>query len=384
MKDNIETRVIGLFLLMVGILIYVAVSSVQTLMRSVATADWVNHTHEVILQAEAVLSHLHAGDSALRTFLMTADRRDQALYRSEYGQMVESLDSAKALTRSGDESVLHGKFLDLEKLIKARIDYTRSLVTLREQNGMEAVRNEMANHPDVEEMGKMQRLIDGVIGLENTFLSQRDREAREQAELTKRTVYFGLIVNFVLLVFVSWLMRDDLAARRQVARALEETNAQLELKVQERTAELVASNTDLKKENLEKKWSNQALDHQLRYSQLIINSIDEMIFVTSRALNISRVNPAVLRTSGWEPTDIIAHSLDRVLQLPGQNGNGGAGAAMSQALREGREIQNRAAYLVRKAGDPLPVHFSLIPLHDQDKVVGGVVTVRLAPAPAAV
>jgi hypothetical protein len=46
-------------------------------------------------------------------------------------------------------------------------------------------------------------------------------------------------------------------------------------------------------------------------------------------------------------------------------------------MRDGREIQERPATLLNRAGGSIPVHFSLIPLHDQDKVVGGVVTVRI-------
>jgi PAS domain S-box-containing protein len=379
MKDNIETRVIGLFLLMVAILIYVAISSVNNIKRSIATSDWVNHTHDVILQADAVMSSLHAGDSALRTYLMTGDRRDQGAYRSAYGEMLEHLAEAKALTRRGDETVLAGQFDQMDKLIKDRIDFTRSVVVAREQRGFAGAAAAMAAHSDIEEMGKLQRLTAGLINQEKGFLRERDREAREQAEATKSIVHLGLIVNFMLLIFISWLLRDDLAARRKAALALEEANAQLEIKVQQRTAELVASNTNLKKENLEKKWSNQALDHQLRYSQLIINSIDELIFVVSKALNISRINPAVLRTSGWEPTEIIAHPLDRIIQYPA--GEGDAATSMTQSLREGREIQNRSANLLCKGGRSIAIRFSLIPLHDQDKVVGGVVTVRLAAAP---
>ena len=98
MKDNIETRVIGLFLVMVGILIYVAISSLNNIARSIETSDWVNHTHDVILQADAVMSSLHAGDAALRTYLLTGDRRDQGAYRTAYGEMLEHLAEAKALT----------------------------------------------------------------------------------------------------------------------------------------------------------------------------------------------------------------------------------------------------------------------------------------------
>jgi len=299
MKDNIETRVIGLFLVIVGILIYVAYASVENISRSIRTSDWVNHTHDVILQVDAVMSSLHAGDSALRTYLLTGDRRDQGAYRSAYAEMVEHLNEAKALTRSGEEVFLNTQLAEMENLIKARIDFTRGVVAAREQNGLDGARNEMLAHPDVEQMGKLERMAANLIREEKGFLRTRDQEAREQALSTKSVVHLGLIVNFMLLVF-------------------------------------------------------------------------------------SRINPAVLRTTSWEATEIIAHPLDRVIQFTA--GEGDAATTMTQSLREGREMQNRAAQLVCKGGRTIPIRFSLIPLHDQDKVVGGVVTVRPvvagSPAPA--
>jgi PAS domain-containing protein len=168
-----------------------------------------------------------------------------------------------------------------------------------------------------------------------------------------------------------------LAARRKAAHALEEANAHLEAKVQERTAELVQSNHSLKQENLERRWSYQALDHQLRYNQLIINSIAELVFVVSRALNISRVNPAVVHETNWEPQELISQSIERVLQLPPDPAGGASQNPLTSAMREGRQLQDRPANLLTRSGRIIPVYYTLIPLHDQDKIVGGVVTVRL-------
>jgi len=176
---------------------------------------------------------------------------------------------------------------------------------------------------------------------------------------------------------VVWLMRDDLVARRLAARALQEANEQLEAKVLERTAELVKTNQSLKQENLERRWSYQALDHQLRYNQLIINSIEELVFVISRALNISRVNPAVVQQTNWEPQELISQSIERVLQFPPDPAAGAAQNPLTAALRDGRQIQNRPANLLERSGRIIPVQYTLIPLHDQDKIVGGVVTVRV-------
>jgi PAS domain-containing protein len=377
MKENIIRRVAALFTLMLVVLVYVAVSAVRNIQQSIKSEDWVNHTHAVLMDANDVLSYLHAGDAALRTFLITSDRRDQDAYRLDYGTMVEKLVDAEALTRWGDEEKpLHARILDLQVLISNRNDVARSLVRSFEQGGLPAARTLFASHPDVESIGKIERSVGNLVGYEENLLRERDKQEHLQAQATRATVYIGVAANFALLGIMLWLIMDDLAARRKAAQALEEANAQLEAKVQERTAELVKTNQSLKQENLERRWSYQALDHQLRYNQLIINSIAELVFVVSRALNISRVNPAVVHQTNWEPQELIAQSIERVLQFP-PDATSGAQNPLITAMRDGREIQERPATLLNRAGTAIPVHFSLIPLHDQDKVVGGVVTVRL-------
>jgi CHASE3 domain sensor protein len=377
MKDNIERRVFGFFALMLVILVIVAVSAVRNIQRSIKSEDWVNKTHDVIIHAAEIVSYLHAGDAALRTFMITGDARDQANYRTAYSTMLERQEELKALTRSGEgEEDLHQRMSDIDNLISNRVEIARSIAKARDQGGLEGVKKQYLSAPDVESIGKIERYISTLIGAERKLLTERDADEHTQAVSTKWTVYSGVAVNFVLLAFVFGLLRDDLRARRAAAKALEDANAQLETKVQERTAELVKTNHALKQENLERRWSYQTLDHQGRYNQLIINSISEMVFVISRALNVSRINPAVVHQTNWEPKDLIAQSIERVLQLPTGAGTPEEQNPLTQALRDGREIQDRPAVLATRSGQTIPVRFSLVPLRDQDKVVGGVVTVR--------
>jgi CHASE3 domain sensor protein len=389
MKETLEKRVVGLFVLMLAILAYVAWSSVHNIKENIRSNDWVNHTHDVIIHAGEILSYLHAGDAGLRTYLITGDQRDkqgyqnaystmEQGYRGAYNKMVEILSQAQALTRTGaEEEALRHRFLDLQILISNRIDIARNLVSNRDNGGLEAVRQQFKAHPEIESIYKIEKSVNNIIETENGLLRERDTQQLLRAQAVKTTVYTGLGVNFVLLALVVWLMRDDLAARRKAEEALQEANVQLEAKVQERTAELVKTNQSLKQENLERRWSYQALDHQLRYNQLIINSIAELVFVISRALNISRINPAVVHETNWEPQELISQSIERVLQFPPDPAGGASPNPLSAAMREGRQLQDRAANMLTRSGRIIPVHYTLIPLHDQDKIVGGVITVRM-------
>ena len=377
MKDNLEKRVLRIFLVMIGVLLIVAIAAIHFRSQLVAARDWVNNIHAVILEVDGILSSLNAGDSALRSYLLTGNQRDQGSYRTAYNDMKTHLDVARALIRS-DKTRLD-MLQKLEELIGRRVDIARKVIETFEQKGLESARQFLRDaDASGESFGDIQRQVQQLRAEHNRLLEGRDREAYLAAQSIRWTIFTGLSLDFVLLAFMGWLIRDDIAARRRAAAALEEANKHLEIKVQERTAELVTANKSLKLENLERQWSFQALDHQLRYHELIINSIGDLVFVISCALRINRINPAVVHQTKLDSLELIRRPITELLQL---STAGSTDATLTEnsfslALKENREIQEQNGTLWCKGGQALPIRFTLIPLRDQDKVVGGVLTVK--------
>lgn len=382
MIDRVEKRIFGLFVLALSVLVVVAATAVSNMHRAIATSDWVNHTHAVILEADGIVSALHAAEAALRNYLFTGDARDQNEYRQAYDALAEHLEVAKALTRQ--EGPQLAKFRQLEPLITKRTDFARAAVQARQTNALEGARAALASDDGGATLSEIRRLVEKLKSEENLLLQARDKASYLQAQTTRWTVFVGVAINFLLLALVAWLIRDDLAARRHAAAALQEANALLEARVAERTAELANANQALTEENLERRWANQALEHQLRYNQLIVDSISDLVFVITKTLNITRVNPAAIQQTGLGAPELIGRALSQVLR-PAAHALPGAVAEpdpVALSLKAGRQLHDQPGWLVRKAGQDAAVHFSLYPLHDQDKVVGGVVTVRVAPPPA--
>jgi PAS domain S-box-containing protein len=378
MKENIFARVGVLLLVMLAILVSVATISIGNVSRFIATSDWVNKTHAVIREGDKILYSLHAGDAAVRTFLITGDPRDQAAYREAYSEMVERLNVLKALGRS--EFKANKSVEQLEPLVSKHIDIARDLVRSRQQGSDDAVKKTLLADAGGESMRKIRKAIDGLQDDQMQLLKTRDKESYSEAQTTRWTVITGLVINFVLISFATFLVRDDIAARRLAANALIEANEQLEAKVKERTADLDNSNQMLRAENLERQWGNKSLEHQLRYSNLIINSINDLVFVLTKTLNITRINPAVASMTGLEAKDLITSPLTRVVRFANDT-NGEAKDVFTKALRDGREIQDTAVVVVARDGSTRPYRLNLVPLRDRDKVVGGVVTLRPAVLP---
>lgn len=382
--DPTFRRVLVFFLLIIAVLVAVAVASMRNLNRSVATSDWVNHTHAVITEANAIAAGFDAAEGALRTFLLTGDPRDHAAYRDAYAALAEHVDVARALTRGEPEAA--AQFARIESLLQDRADFARSVVRAKQSGSAEALQKLLAADADRAGVSDIRRLVQRLTLDQTNLLTARDRAAFQQAETTRWTVITGLILDLLLLAGAAWLIRDDLAARRRAAAILAEANEHLEAKVRERTAELEAKNEALIAQNLEDRWAHQALEHQLRYNQLIINSIADLVLVVTKLVNISRINPAVSYLTGYDSAELVDVPLGRVVRLASDAPAAASPVAdpIARALQDGRDLRDQPAIISDKPGREVPVRFNLYPLRDRDKVVGGVVILQSLPAdPAA-
>jgi len=378
LKVNTITRVIWSFVIISAIIMAAAFVAVRNINRSAASSDWVNHTHAAILEVDGIASALQSADGEMRTFVMTGEARDQVACREDLEELDEHLEVAKALTRS--EPAQSAQVLNLEALAAKRADFIRSVLAARSGAQPDAARGLIEGDRGLAAMPEIRRAAEKLKNDEMGLLADRDTVSYRQAQATRWTLWAGVALDVILLAGVAWLLRDDLIARRRAADALEEANRNLDARVKERTAELAAANSQLSADNMERRWANQALEHQVHYESLIINSISDMIFVLTKAMNISRINPAVTRLTGLEPHQLVNKPVSSIVRLTSQQRGPEAPLVdpIAQALREGRDLRNEPAVIEDRRGGKTAVRYTLFPLRDGNKVVGGIVVLQIA------
>lgn len=376
--DRTFRRVLAFFALILGVLAFIVAVSLRNLSRSVATSDWVNHTHALINELDALQPTLQAAEGDLSRFLLTNDSRDQASYQAKFAELGERVDVIHALTnRAPEEQAL---FTPVAALLEHRARLATDLAVHKGRGEQETWQKLLAEDAARGELHELGRLVERCREFQTNLLSARDRTSFQQAQTTRWTVIGGLGFNVLLLLGATWLIRDDLAARRRAARLLQASNDELEEKVRQRTAELSASNEKLLARNIEDRWAKQALEHQNRYNLLIIDSVADSVFVVTRLLNVSRMNPAAVHLTGHEPSGLIDKPLATFLH-PADTATALSFDPLARALAEGHELRDRAATVRTKGGQSVSVRLNLYPLRDRDKVVGGVVILQsLAPA----
>lgn len=372
-RDKTIWRVLAFFLLVLGVFAAAAFTSIRNINRDVAGSDWVNHTHAVIQELEGLRSDLYIGDGAAHTFVVTGDPRDRRASMESISDVADHLEILTALTRNEPDQ--KDQVSRIADVVNKRLEFLRGILAQRQSGDSPALRAALLEDAGQPAVKQIERLIGKLKNEELGLLTERDTASFLQAQTTRLTVWGGVILDLILLVGAGWLIWDDLAARRRAARALEDANDLLEDKVRDRTAELASANQGLKAENLERRWTNQGLEHQLRYNNLIINSISDLVLVLTKATNISRVNPAVTKLTGREPHELIQLPLSTLVRLI----HFGATPLLdpiAQAMNEGHDLKDQAAVVIDKLDREIPAMLALFPLRDRDKIVGAVVVIQ--------
>ena len=95
--DRTLRRVLACFAIIAAVLVGVVVVSLRNLNRAIATSDWVNHTHALITEVDALQPALLAAEGELNRFLLTADPRDHSAYQDKFADLGERVDVVAAL-----------------------------------------------------------------------------------------------------------------------------------------------------------------------------------------------------------------------------------------------------------------------------------------------
>lgn len=173
-------------------------------------------------------------------------------------------------------------------------------------------------------------------------------------------------------------IRSDITVRKQAEEGLRKAKDELEIRVAERTAELLSLNQRLQIELDERKRVEEVLEQLSRQNELILNSVGEGLCGLDLQGKITFVNPAAAKLLGYQVEEIIGQSYHII--LPHSNLDGTpyslTGSPIYASLRDGSVHQVTSEVFRRKNGSSFPVEYVSNPIREQNAIVGAVVTFK--------
>jgi PAS domain S-box-containing protein len=199
---------------------------------------------------------------------------------------------------------------------------------------------------------------------------------QENREADKQTPYlWGLLIAHQCShprKWESWEVELMKQLATQVAIAIQQSelyqrlqvfNAELELRVQQRTQELAQANTYLRAEIAERQRTEAALI-------ALITASPRAIFTLDLAGNVKIWNPAAERMFGWTEAEVIDSPSPIFLDDQMEEYN-----TLQQSILQGTTYSRVELQRQKKDGTPINIIFSAAPLSDTENNINGLVAV---------
>lgn len=246
--DATRRRAIGqILLLAAGFLILVAISATSVILVNQAREDnaWVVHTVEVENQLSTLLLQIRTAESAARGYLLTLEPRFLAEHEAATASILPDIDKLTRLAGDNPAQIENSK--RLRAPVQARLDEFAKAIDFVKRNdiaGGIAMLRQAGSSNSVER-------INDVAGAmrteENRLFALRTAAADRTQRLASSVTVAGSGLVIMLAGISILLVRRSARARDHAEGLLRDNNLNLEVTVDERTADLREANNEIQR-----------------------------------------------------------------------------------------------------------------------------------------
>jgi signal transduction histidine kinase len=233
-----------------------AVVAYRATVRMIENQRWVDHTQEVLLNVAELFSALQDTETGQRGYLISGSDAFLGPYQESLGRIDSQMAVLRRLT--ADNPRQQERLGRLEPHIRQRLRILEENLETRRRSGLGAVAEDSLLQGQ-REMLAVRQLIQEITGEERRLLAVRNEDSRDSGRQALLTLTVANLLLLGLTVLSFLLVRRYLVERARTEEALRASRDELEIRVQERTADLVRSNDQLSLLTRELERSNREL-----------------------------------------------------------------------------------------------------------------------------
>lgn len=236
------------FWLVGAILLSTGLAAYQSIREFEETVDWVTHSQDVLGHLQVVLSDVQDIEIGLRGYVMTGKEHFLDPYKNGLVVLSRDRDALSTIVQvSPQDRSEHARRLDtLNVLIDKKLALLKTMLDLRKGSTYQSAQMESHMTESKELMDAIRMVIRDMQQLEKARLTVRDRHADEKGQSAVLYFVAGVMMEIMILLWIAWQIRQEIAQRQQAQDALLQTHDELELRIQERTTALIDSNERLR------------------------------------------------------------------------------------------------------------------------------------------
>jgi PAS domain S-box-containing protein len=233
-ESALKRRVTGGFVVAVLLTIFIGFSSWRSTRLSANDADWVVHTYAVMERLKVTHQHVIEMETSARTFALVGQDPLLAHYESARDAVAQDTDQLRDLT--ADNPNQQRRLNVLEPQVRAALEFAAGMVARRQQMDATADANEVLETESL--MSAVRATTQEMQAEETQLLSQRVKRTTAEQRLTGFFMVFSVLVGTALLTVARSAVNREIDVSARGRAQLSTLNAQLEERVEQRTAAL--------------------------------------------------------------------------------------------------------------------------------------------------
>jgi methyl-accepting chemotaxis protein len=220
MKWSIGNKIASGFGLALAVLLVVGAVSYDSTTKLRSSADWVQHTHEVITSLDELLSATKDAETGERGFVITGESRFLEPYNGASDVVDQRLKQVRDLT--SDNPIQQQRIQALEALVASKFTELQVVIDLRKTKGFAAASQEVLTDKSKNLMDAIRKLVNTMVSEETGLLDKRSAVEKDRAHRTVLTITLGCVISFVVLGVVGALLtRNIVGPLREISAAAE-------------------------------------------------------------------------------------------------------------------------------------------------------------------
>ncbi|MFW9260048.1 histidine kinase [Nostoc sp. KVJ20] len=215
----------AIFVLALAVIFTNAVVSYGNTVKLIYNQQWVTSSYKVITQVESIQSTLQDTETAQRNYLITADADDLKTYLVAYEQTNRNIQTLSKLTADNHQKQQWVSLL--EPKINSRLNILQQEISLRQNQGFEAVRQRILSVKDKQNSKEIQQLIHDFLEVEQNLLQQGMQQSQAISQKAIVTFFIAAIVDLVLVALLYDLLWRYIRQLQQTELALRQSENRL-------------------------------------------------------------------------------------------------------------------------------------------------------------
>jgi PAS domain S-box-containing protein len=340
------------FIVAVLLTIFIGVSSWRGARRAEQDAYWVAHTYEVIATIERTSKALLKVETSARAFALSGQEPLLAHYQSTRDNIYQDEDALRHLT--ADNLSQQRRLDELAPQVNTALEFAANVIAKRQKPG---------TYPGGDDALEIERLLEVVSATtqemnaeESRQLIQRTQRAAAGQQLTKIVAVLGVLVGVGLWSLAMFAVNREIHVSSRARAQLSTLTAELERRVEQRTAALKSEITERKR-----------VEETRERLAAIVDSSDDAII--SKDLNgiINAWNRGAERIFGYQASEVVGQPmlmlfpLDRVREE----------SDILVRIRRGDTIEHFETIRVRKDGQKIDISTTISPIKDGNGIIVG-------------